>query len=719
MSIIQQIREKAAWLVFGLIALSLVGFLLMDAFVGKSRLFGSNQTTVGSVNGEALDYVKYSQESQLRENQYKSMGYPVNESTQDNIKEQIWNQFVEDAVMTDIYSDLGLQVGDKELNDLLVGENAAPEIKQSFTDPKTGFFDQDKASQTINQLRTVYRGAKQNDQNYTLAKNFFENEVPRLIKQRQRDKYTAMLSKSAYVPKWMAEKINSDNSQVASISYVKAPYTIISDSTIKISDDEIKTYVDAHQEEFKQEESRSIAYVTFNAGPSAADSASVREKLESLKAEFASTAAANVKNFLAREGSDQQYYESKVTYKNMQQRNKDSLVNIPVGSVYGPYLDANTYVLAKMVDKQQWPDTVKVRHILIGTVQQDPQTRQYVPIRADSTAKRIADSISNAIRNGTNFDSLVAKFSDDQGSKDKGGVYDNVPTGQMVPPFNDYIFTHKPGDKGIVKTDFGYHYIEILSQKGGSQAVQIAYLAKSIVTSDATENSVSGLANQFAGQSRSQKAFEDNIEKQKLQKLLAQDILPQQGNIQGLGSSRTLVKWLYESSVGDVSEPYVIGDKYIVAMVTEINKKGPMSAAKARISVEPILRNQKKSEMLVKKIGNANTLEAIGTATAEPVSKADSINFSSPYIPNVGQEAKVIGAAFNKSLAGKPASEPIPGNGGVFVIRVENVGAKPNYNGDITMIQKTQEQKIGNLANEAIGVYKKTATIKDNRAKFF
>ena len=161
MSIIQKLREKAGWLVFGLITLSLVGFLLMDAFVGRSKLFGNRSTTVGTINGEKIEYSDFQKMVSQQEEQYKSRGYPVNEGMQQNIRDNVWKQMVEDAVLTDDFAALGLDVSDKEVNDMLVGANAIPDIKQAFTDPKTGVFDAQAAAAQINQLRSIYKtGAK-------------------------------------------------------------------------------------------------------------------------------------------------------------------------------------------------------------------------------------------------------------------------------------------------------------------------------------------------------------------------------------------------------------------------------------------------------------------------------------------------------------------------------------------------------------------------------
>ena len=230
MSIIQQIRERAAWLVFGLIAVSLIGFLLMDSSVSASRMGGSTSGDVGSVNGEKLDYPVFEKQIADQEDRYKNQGYPVNEMMQQNIREEVWKQFEEDAVLKTEYQKLGLEVSDKELNDMLVGANAVAEIKRAFTDPNTGIFDPQQAAAKINQLRSIYNGSRKSDQNYALAQTFFEQVLPQFIKLRLKEKYISLLSNSSYIPRWMIEKANADNSQVASVSYVNIPYQTIPDS---------------------------------------------------------------------------------------------------------------------------------------------------------------------------------------------------------------------------------------------------------------------------------------------------------------------------------------------------------------------------------------------------------------------------------------------------------------------------------------------------------
>jgi peptidyl-prolyl cis-trans isomerase D len=715
MSIIQQIREKAAWLVFGLIALSLIGFLLMDAFVGKSRLFGNKSTVIGEINGQKIEYTSFEQQVTDMEEQYKERGYPTNDAMQENIRDNVWQQMIGDALLNNDYTALGLQVSDKEINDMLVGADATPDIKRAFTDPKTGVFDAQQAAAQINNLRNIYKaGPKKNGDNrqYEGAKNFFEQGIPQLIKMRLRDKYTALLANSAYVPKWMIEKMNADNSQMASISFVSTPYFTVSDSAAKISDQEIQDYIDQHKDRFKQDESRSIAYVTFDASPSSADSAKIKQQLADLKGDFEKTT--DIQAFIGRVGSEQTYFDGYLGKSRIQVPFKDSIFAEPKGGVFGPYLDGGDYVLAKKIDEKVLPDSVKARHILVATVNQQGQ-----PLMDDSTAKKKIDSIRNLLEHGANWDSVALKLSDDPGSKEKGGDLGYFTADRMVKEFADFCFNGKKGEKGVVKSQFGYHFIEIVDQKNFEQAYKIAYVSRKIETSPETDQAASGLASQFAGESRDASAFDANVQKYHLQKLMAPDITPAKFTIPGLGPNRQLVRWVYDANVGNVSEPYPLGDKYVVALLVEINKEGTMSVAKARNQVEFILRNKKKADIIMKKEGNPASLDAAASAAGQTIQHLDSVLFANSMNSKLGNEGKVVGASFDKSLAGKPVSPAIPGNTGVFFIKVENVSAISNPNSDLQQQRFMQEQQLRQRVSYGLmQSLQKQATIKDYRSKF-
>jgi peptidyl-prolyl cis-trans isomerase D len=386
---------------------------------------------------------------------------------------------------------------------------------------------------------------------------------------------------------------------------------------------------------------------------------------------------------------------------------------LPVGGIYGPYIDGANYVIAKMVGIKQWPDSVTVRHILIAT--SNPQNGQQ--IRDDSTGKKLADSIQTAIKNGADFNSLVAKYSDDGGSKEKGGVYDYFPQGQMVIPFNDFVFDNSVGTKGVVKTDYGYHYIEILGQKNRASAYKIAYLAKPILSSNETVNEANTAAANFASSAKNVKSFNENASKLGLPILPASEIRQNDFTVGTMANTRSLVRWIYENKEGAVSDPTEVGDQIIVATITGINKAGTLGVNEARPLVEGLIRNDKKAKIIIDTKMKGNSLEEIAKSAGTSVLRADSLTFGSGFINGVGNEPKIVGAAFNKAIQNK-VSSLIAGNSGVFALKVENLSAKA-----ADALPETVKQTL--IQNRKMATYRsvealrKAATVKDYRFSFY
>lgn len=711
MSVIQSIRDKyARWAVVA-IALSLLGFILMDAFAGRASVFGGNSTTLGVIDGKEIDVQEFEQKVKAQEAAAQQQGYNMGEEGRQQVIESVWNGEIDRALLQKEVDELGLTVGKKEINEILFGANPPQDLKQGFTDPQTGVYNAQGAQQYFANLRksgTPEQRAQMNE--------YLEN----LELQRLNEKYTSLFTNSSYFAKWFVEKQNADNSLMANVSYVAVPYATISDSAVKVTDADIQAYINDHKEEFKQEEeTRSINYVVFNAAPSAADSAVVRNQVAGLKAGLAS--ATDAQQYLTQQGSTMPYFDGYLGASKIQIAVKDSIFALPNGGVYGPYLDANNFVIAKKIDAKVLPDSAKVRHILISTG--NPQTGQ--PGLPDTLAKIRIDSIALAIKNGASFDSLAKKFSDDPGSKDKGGVYDYFPQGQMVPAFNDFAFGKPVGTRDVVKTDFGYHLLEVLGQRGSEMHYKIAYLGKEIVPSSETDNAASNAANQFAGDSRSLERFNANYDKNLRAKgynrLLATDIRPNDFSVAGIGNSRAFVKSIFEADKNDVLEPQRVGDNYVVAVVTDIDEAGLASVAKARTAVEPLLRNKKKAAQITAKLGKITSLQAAATTAGQPVQTADSLSFNGARNAALGYELKVLGAAFNPANKGKVVPEPLEGQAGVYVLQVNNVSAVAQGNADINSQRQMLEMQARQQAmyRSPLQALRKSAKIEDNRSKFY
>lgn len=707
MSIIQKIREKYAALSIAVIALSLIGFILMDALSSRSRLFEGNKNSVGEINGNSIDIAEFDTRVNEMENNYRQQGMDVNDEMRQQIIEMLWNNQVDETILKAEYKKAGITFSSIDMNDALYGDNPPPVLAQQFKDEKTGAYDANAARQFINSLRKKKADDPQ-------RRYIEQNLIDYLISNGLRTKYSTLLAGSVFYPKWLNDKELAEENGIASISYVTVPYSIIPDTTVQVTDEDINNYIRKRKQEYKQERTRSFSYVLFDAAPSSSDSAAILNTLTVQKQAF--TEAQDAAAFLNANNSAVALFDGFVLKSKMQVPNVDSIQNLPIGGVYGPYLDGGNFVLARMLEKRPMADSVKCRHILIGT--KDAQSGQ--EIMSDSIAKRKADSIMTAVAGGANFATLATQYSTDPGSKDKGGEYEfsSQQFGNLAKPFAEFIFYNGAGSKRVVKTDFGWHYIEVLEQKKVEPAYKVAYFSKAIEPSDETISAANTTATQFASESRDASGFEKNVRKYKLTPRVA-EVKPTEYSIPGIGSARRLVKWIYQNDKGSVSEPESFGNQYIVALITEVREEGLPDAKTIRPQVEAFIRNQKKAAQLISKIGNSRDLTAIATSFNTNVMRADSISFAAPFIPNVGNEAIVIGAAFNTQQQGK-VSDPFAGSSGVFVIKTESLGMKPSADPGyaIRRMQKEQSTK-GNLAYKSTDALRKSVKITDNRIDFY
>ena len=692
MSIIQNIRDKGAWIIFTIIVIALVAFVLQDG-IGKQG--NTTETDLGTVNGVAINKINFEEKLEIQVQNYASQGVK-----REQLIGFLWNQEIDRILYINEQEKLGITIGNKELTDVLFGTESP--FKQEFTDPNTGEFKVNDAKQAIAQVKK----SKNQEQINQIEKLYIEPS----IENRLRNKYQALIVKGLQLPTWMVQKQYNESNSIANIDIIGVPYANISDSTIKVTDDEVASYIKENAAAFQVEEaSKSINFVGFSAAPTSTDSTSVLNSITALKADF--QAAQDPAVYLNKVGSDLPFYNSFISGKSIQIPNKEAIIAAGVGNAYGPYVDGKNYTIAKVIGVKQWPDSASVRHILITTAGQNGQL-----VRDDSTAKKLIDSIRFAIAGGASFDAMVLKYSEDAGSKEKGGKYEMFPQAQMVGPFNDFSFDNSVGTKGVVKTDFGYHYIEVLKQTPRSPAYKIAYLSKAILPSSETIGAASAAAAAFATASKDIKSFNQEAVKLNKQTFPAVGIKSMDYEIPGLGESRSLVRWVYENDLNSVSEPTEIGDSYFVAIITGEEKAGLASVASAKPQVEGILRDQKKATQ-IKQSFKGNTMEAIAANAKTVVQPADSIIFNYSLIPGIGNEPKLVGAAFNKAFLNKP-SAPIAGNAGVFVISVKSQGAKAATQ-DLVSFESDLLNRTRSVIYRTNIALKKVAKIKDNRMKVY
>jgi len=710
MQIIQGIRDKGAAIVIGVIALSLIGFILMDAKQGNNKMFGSNSTVIGKVDGSSIELAEFNKKVRLVEAQEEQRSnQKVSPSRAAEIRQQVWDQFVNEKIFYAEAAKLGINFTSKELSTILASEDPQNPLMQDpqMLDSATGKMDQGKLKQALANIRKA-----KGEQRDMIDAQIVDPQKLTSIS----TKYYSLISASAYYPSWMEESDAKDRKTFATISYTAIPFAEISDSTIKVSDAEIEAYVKKHKELFKQEGGRKISYVAFSQLPGAEDSARTRDAVVSLKEQFATET--NMNKFLARNTSSIEFDSNYQPKSKISSIAIDSILKAPAGTVYGPYVDKGSFVLARVMGSKSVYDSVRAKHILIPTM--NPQTGQ--PELEDSVAKKRADSILAVINAGGSFTDLAKQFSSD-GSKDKGGDLGMFTYGTMVPEFNDFCFNKPVGSRGVVKTQFGYHVIEVLNQKGSSPAYKIAFMGKEIMASEATINKASLDATKLSAE-KDNKKLDAYLQKNNLSKISESSLIKENDSRIGqLMDARQIVRWVFEAKPGDVSEPFSIGDQFVVAILDKIEKEGTQDIQTARPMAERSVREEKKAAAIIAKLGSNPTPESAAAAYGKQVMTAgadSSITFSAGLIPNLGPETKVIGACFNKANLNKVVA-PIIGKTGVFVIQVTGIGEKAPESPE--KAAETRSQTIGVLRSQAGSGWfddlKKRARVKDSRSKFF
>ena len=317
--------------------------------------------------------------------------------------------------------------------------------------------------------------------------------------------------------------------------------------------------------------------------------------------------------------------------------------DIAEGEIYGPYKESGFYKLSKMVSLKRIPDSAKVRHILtpfVGSTRADASVT-----KTEAEAKTTADSIYKVLkRNRSKFKSLLS-LSSDKVSNEKDGVIEFAYTDGFAPEFKAYSFENPKGSLGVVRTDFGYHVIEILGQGTFQQAYKVATISQAIEPSVETVDEVFKNKSKFeiavADADFETVAAENNYEVRPVSSIKELD-----ENIPGLGAQRAIVRWAFDDSAseGDFKSFNTTAGGFVVVKLTGVNTAGLMSTESGSVTALPEIRKEKKAEIIKGRI-SATTLDEIATAEGQTIKTAVAVNMKNPTLSGAGREPLVIGTA--------------------------------------------------------------------------
>ncbi len=711
MQIIQSIRDKGAAIVIVVIALSLIGFILMDSRTGSNNAARGSSSRIGKVNGHNIELTEFNKRvTQTESEQEKRSGQKSTSQQTAQIREQVWNQMVAEAVFYDEAKKLGIELTGKEMSSILLSSDQSnPFMQQGFAG-QDGKLDVAKAQEALASIKKNYKSDNADAIDLQI--------IEPLKLQTSATKYGSLINASAYYPQWMADRDAKDNAAFANISYVAVPYTDISDSTVKVTDADIDVYVAKNKELFKQEAGRRISYISFSQVASASDSNKIRTSLEELKAPF--QADTNVRAFIAKSASVIQYQDTFLQKAKLGLQNIDTIVKQPQGTVYGPFAEQGLYILARVMGTKDLPDSVSARHILISVADAQSNTQGM----DDASAKKLADSILSQLKAGADFKTLSDKYSTDQVAKAKNGDLGKFGEGAMVGEFNTFAFTSPVGEWKEVRTQFGYHIAQVTGHFDFKPAYKIAFIAKEIVPSDATVNGANLAASQ-ASNVKDGKELKAYADKNGLAIISVPTLVKENDfNAGGLTDSRTrdVIRWAFKAKAGEVSEPFDLGDQFVVATVNKIEKEGLQDAATARSGAEVMIQKQKKAAIIKAKLGNAPTLQSASQAYGKQIltAGADStLTFNSQIISSLGLEPKVIGASFNKAYQAKE-SPAIDGTNGVYIIKVNSIADRAPEAPEVAAAKNASRlTTIRTQTNNWFEGLRKQADIQDKRSDIY
>ncbi len=699
MGIMSFLRERMGKIVAIGIGLALFAFVAEEAIRQGSSIFHDDRNLLGEVAGEKVAYDEYSKRFEQNVNQFKQQSGQSNLNAQFTayIQENTWNQQVSGIILNKEIEKLGLTVSGDEAQSMVSGNNPNPQIVQAFGDPKTGQLDKAKLNNFLTNLKT----AKADDP----MKLQWTQFITQMVETKTGEKYMSLVTNGLFVNALDAKDDYEAKNRLVNFKYVTLDYASIPDSKIALTDDDYKSYYDDHKSEFKnKEELRSFDYVSINASPSKEDSAAVKDQVEKLVTAF--KASTNDSLFV------QVNAETKVpfAYKKKGQLGDPKLDTVMFGQqkgfVYGPYFANGSYKLAKLVDSRVSPDSVKARHILIDAQQIGVQK---------AVAK--ADSLKKLIEGGKSFEELAKTYSIDKNSGEKGGELGTFGRGAMIPVFEDAVFNGKKGELKVVASQFGVHLIQIEDQKGSSPVVKVAIVDKPITASAKTQAAAYSKAQAFLG-TLTKDNFDAEVKKAGLVKKTATDVNDMASSLPGLDNVREVVRWAFKTDKGNFADQvYIVGDQYIIPVLTTIKPKGVLPLDVVKKQIEPAVRNHVKAKQLMDKLqSGGSNIDQVAQKTDSKVVPVQNIVFANPVIPGLSLEYKLIGTIFG-SQPGK-LSKPVEGEHGAYVFVIDNFINPAPLNNAVREKEQLGQALLQRSQGQIFEALKDKANVKDYRAKF-
>lgn len=711
MALIGKIREKS-WILFVFIGLAMLAFILTE-FMGKNQEI---RLYPGSVYGENIENEEYqaklNETLAMDQQEAQQQGRQYTAQDEENSVEKAWNAIIEEKILSHELEALQISVSDKEAESYLLGLDGFPlnpNIEQQFVDA-TGKFDRRALEQRINQMKTS-KDAKE-------AQNW-KQTIEGVKKSREYEKYNQLLSLTAYVTTLEAENEYIAQNELKDVSVVGKSFSAIPDEEIKVKDADIKKYFDEHKSEKKWEvfaANREVKYFEIPLQPSAADVAKFNEEMTTLKEKFIKSK--NDSMFVLA-NSDLKLYSTNHQFTFLPEGNKDAQEGLTyplymdsifrraaIGEVVGPFVQGETTKIAKVLDKNKY--LLSARHILLSA--QDSVSIKKAEKQADSIVK---------VLNKDNFEEYVKKYSQDPGSVNTGGKYEDFFDFKMVPEFSKFIVDNPVGKIGWVKTQFGIHIIEVLKKEEVNYPI-LAVVQKTLTPSEETESNTLNLAYDMIEKIDNKISKENDPYKKVIlfdtiarknnyfvaAPITIYDNNPRVNNFTNPLTKNNIIKLAFDKNaeVGMLaSSPYKADKNYVIAIISSIRAKGEPQFEDVKERMKREVAKEIKAKRIAAQLQGSSNLEAAAQKLGTTV-KNTTVTFANPQLADLGYDAKAVGALYNNLKDGKMTA-PIKGENGVYVFKINKTTKAPkteNYEVQREQMMNYAKQSAYNQVRQAL-----------------
>ncbi|MBQ6309028.1 MAG: SurA N-terminal domain-containing protein [Prevotella sp.] len=713
MAAIGKIRSWGPVLVI-VIGLALFAFIAEELFRSCESTKNQERQQVGEVLGKKIDV----QEFQKLLDEYQDVikmtqgRDNLTDEELNQVKDMVWNQFVQTSIIENEASKLGLTVTDEEMQNILkAGTN--PMLTQTpFVNQQTGRFDVNMLKKFLAEYKNVKSTNPQLAEQYESLHNFWTFIEKNIRQQTLAQKYQNLLASCLLSNPVSAKKAYENDNIESNIQLVSFPYADINDNKVQVTDADISAKYDELKQQFKQlTETRDIKYVDVQVVASAEDRVALNKSIADFSSQLAT--AADPSEVIRKSMSFVPYLGIPQTKAAFPSDIAAKLDSMAVGTVSAPVenKEDNTINVIKLIAKQSLADSIQFRAIQVG---------------GDDVleARRVADSIYTALQGGADFEALAKKYGQ-TGEKNwlTSAQYQSAPS--MDKDTREYIRVLNSAALNAttnLEMTTSNMIIQVLDRKGFTDKYTAAVIKKSIDFSKDTYSAAFNKFSQFVSENQTIEAMEKNAAKYGYKVQERQGVSNAEHNIAGIRSTREAMKWLFDAKKNAVSPLYECGnnDHLLVLALTEITPKGYISKSNAQVAQylkSEVLKDKKAAQIIEKIKGVKSVAEA--QKKGGKVSDVNQITFSAPvFISETGASEPALSGAVAATAQGKFSAAPVKGNAGVYLFQVKSKNTRTQeYKEGVYEMSLKQKamQYAGNFMQELFA----KANVKDNRYLFF